>query len=280
MKVFYEPWAQKRERQTRYILALVTDNKFNNPEYINKLKSLTGWKYRSWFLGDPHFQAGQFFKMWDENTHVYPSEKVDAPENKMVEWFGSFDHGLDHPACFHLHAKDRAGVLYTVDEMHKNELVPSELAQEILYLLKQHQLDISDLSAIWAGNDCFRRTVAKDEAKTIASMYLDMGIELSPAKTDRMNRWEIMAQKLGNPDNGVSPTWFIHRRCVNLIAQIPLAQSHETRIGDIQKMNAVDGEGGDDALECASFALASEPGGIIKFALPMAMGRPLTLING
>ena len=40
MKVFYEPWEKKTERQTRYILARVDDNKFNNPEYIPVFEKL------------------------------------------------------------------------------------------------------------------------------------------------------------------------------------------------------------------------------------------------
>lgn len=270
MKIFYEPWKKKAQRTTRYILALVTDNKFNNPEYINKLKSLTGWKYKSWFLGDPNFQAGQFFKMWNVEVHVYPNNLIQGFEREIVEWFGSFDHGIDHPACFHLHGRDRHGTIYTVDEYHETDKVISEIAENIRYTLKRHGLTIGDLSSLVAGNDCFRRVAdTHDDARTIATMYDENGISLLPAKTDRLNRWEIMANLLGNPENGVKPTWYIHNRCKELISQIPLAQSHETRIGDIQKMNAVDGEGGDDALECASFALASDPGTCLKFAQPL-----------
>ena len=273
MKVFYEPWAKKIQRTTRYILALVQDNKFNNPEYINKLKSLTGWKLKSWYHGDPHFQAGQFFKMWNEAIHVYPNTAVQGFEREMVSWFCSFDHGLDHPACCHLHGRDRMGNTYTVDEYHENEKVPSEIAENIKFMLKNHHLALGDLEYFVAGNDCFSRRVQDYEIKTIASMYEEQGITMTPAKTDRINRWEILGNLLGNPENGVKPTWFIHNRCKNLIAQIPLAQSHETRIGDIQKMNAVDGEGGDDALECASFGLASDPNTAIKFALPVSLNR-------
>jgi len=278
MKVFYEPWEQKRERESRYILALVQDNKYNNPEYINTLKSLTGWKYKSWYLGDPHFQAGQFFTNWNEQIHVYPNQSITGLESGMVSWFGSFDHGLNHPCCFLLHAKDKNGILYTVDEYHQNETVPSENAQNIFYLLRKHDLDIQELDSIVAGRDCFSRNA---EAKTIASMYEEYGISMSPAETDRLNRWEIMANMLGDPYNGTKPKWYIHRNCKNLIAQIPMAQAHETRVGDIQKMNADrdTGEGGDDALESASFALASDPSTAIRFALPLAVGTPLALIS-
>jgi phage terminase large subunit len=271
MKVFYEPWAKKIERTTRYILALVTDNRFNNPEYINRLKILTGWKYKSWYLGDPHFQAGQFFKMWSDSIHVYPNEKIQGFESKMVSWSCSFDHGLDHPACCLLHARDANGIKYTVDEYHENEKVISENAENIKAMLRRHNLGLEHIDSFVAGNDCFRRSVDIDGTKTIASMYEECEIVMTPAKTDRINRWEIMGNLLGNPENGVAPTWYIHARCKNLIAQIPMAQSHETRMGDIQKMNAVDGEGGDDALEAASFELASDGDISMKFATPISL---------
>jgi phage terminase large subunit len=279
MKVFYEPWEKKTQRQTKYILALVGDNKFNNPEYVNTLKSLTGWKYKSWYLGDPHFQAGQFFTNWNESWHVYPNNSVLGYEPNFVSWFASFDHGLNHPCCCLLHAKDAKGITYTVDEYHQNETVPSENAANILYMLKRHDLTVSDLDSFVAGRDCFSRNA---EARTIASMYEEYGITMTPAETDRLNRWEIMANMLGDPEKGVCPKWYINRACKNLISQIPMAQSHETRIGDIQKMNADrdTGEGGDDALESASFALASDPGTLIRHAIPIAIGNPMQLICG
>lgn len=271
MKVFYEPWEKKTERQTRYILARVDDNKFNNPEYINTLKSLTGWKYKSWYLGDPHFQSGQFFTNWNEAQHVYPNTQTQGMERYMTSWFCSFDHGLSHPCCCLLHGKDAQGNTYTVDEYHQHETVPSENAENIKYMLNRHNLTVNDLEFFVAGRDCFSRNA---EAKTIASMYAEYGIDMTPAETDRLNRWEIMGDKLGNVEKGVSPTWFIHRNCKNLIVQIPMAQHHDTRVGDIAKQNADEsGEGGDDALEAASFGLASDPNTAIKFALPVALSR-------
>ncbi|MDE2103523.1 MAG: terminase family protein, partial [Patescibacteria group bacterium] len=38
LKEFYEPWEEKREVETRYILALARDNSHNNPEYINDMQ--------------------------------------------------------------------------------------------------------------------------------------------------------------------------------------------------------------------------------------------------
>ena len=271
MKVFYEPWENKTERQTRYILARVDDNKFNNPEYVNTLKSLTGWKYKSWFLGDPHFQAGQFFTNWNEGAHVYPNELVKFDERKAVKWYASMDYGFGHPNCFGLHCNDALGNSYTVDELHDAETVIEEHAENFKAMLRRHNVDMSELFYIAAGKDCFSR---KQDGRTIAMDYEDCGIVLSPVEIDRVNAWAVMQQRLGDVEKGIRPTWFIHKNCVNLIAQIPMAQCHETRAGDVAKMNADEnGEGGDDALEMARNALVAEPGGVISFAKPVALSR-------
>jgi hypothetical protein len=271
MKVFYEPWEKKQERQTRYILARVDDNKFNNPEYINTLKSLTGWKYKSWYLGDPHFQSGQFFTNWNEACHVYPNKNVNPSPVMERNWYASYDYGFSHPFCFLLHFKDAMGNSYTIDEEHATETVINEQSESFKAMLRRHNVDMSDLHYIAAGKDCFSR---KQDGRTIAMDFEDNGITLTPTEIDRVNAWAVMQQRLGDIEKGIQPTWFIHNRCVNLISQIPMAQNHETRIGDIAKMNADEnGDGGDDALECARNYLVSEPSGVIRFARPVALSR-------
>ena len=271
MNLFYVPWEMKQQRQTRYVLARVDDNKYNNPEYVNTLKSLTGWKYQSWYLGDPHFQAGQFFTMWNPSWHVYPNSHIAFDEKLAVRCFASMDYGFAHPNCFHLHFQDKAGNIFTADEEHHNESVIAENAENFKSMLNRHHLDISDLDYIAAGKDCFSR---KQDGRTIAMDYEDNGISLVAVEIDRINAWSVMQQRLGDPAKGINPTWFIHQRCRNLIAQIPMAQNHEKRIGDIEKMNADEnGEGGDDALECARNALVAEPAGPIKFALPVPLSK-------
>ncbi len=289
-KIFYEPYESKKEVETKFIKATIYDNPLlmkNDPNYVKFLESLTGWKRKSWLEGDPNFQAGQFFVNWSEEHVVYPNPKVGINPT-MVKWFASFDHGFSHPCCCHLHGEDKEGNIYTVDEYHVTETVPFENAENIKAMLRTHHVDLWQLDYFVAGNDCFNRNA---EGKTIESMYAEYGITLTPAKVDRINRWEIMGDKLGNPEKGVAPKWFIHRRCKHLISQIPMAQSHETRIGDIGKQNADEnGEGGDDALECASFGLSSHDSGRIKFAMPaqvskgahrwLAQTHGLTLLGG
>jgi hypothetical protein len=46
-------------------------------------------------------------------------------------------------------------------------------------------------------------------------------------------------------------------------------------------MNAdEEGDGGDDALEAARNGLITAPRGVLSFAIPMTMGKPLAFIGG
>ena len=270
-KVFYDTWESGTQKDTIYIKATVADNSHVNKENKAILESLTGWKYKSWYLGDPNFAAGQFFTNWNESWHVFPNSHCNFSEREAVAWYGSMDYGFGHPNCFLLHCKDRFGNCYTVDEDCKKEAVIAEHSENFKAMLKRHNVALSDLQYIAAGKDCFSR---KQDGRTIAMDYEDFGIFLTPTEIDRVNAWSITQQRLGDVERNINPTWFIHQRCKNLVAQIPLAQCHETREGDVQKMNAdEDGEGGDDALESARNFLVSEPGGVTRFALPVSIHR-------
>jgi phage terminase large subunit len=271
-KIFYEPWLDNRQADTLYIKATVADNNFVNPENRKILETLTGWKYEAWYLGNPDIQAGQFFTNWRENFHVYPNKEINFDEKKAQRWFASFDTGFNHPACFLLFGVDGQGRTFTVDEYHQRETIISEHAENFRALLRRHHLEPNDLDFIAAGKDCFAR---ERDGRTVASEFSDYGIELLPTEIDRVNAWEVMHQRLGNLEKGISPSWFIHKSCVNLIVQIPMAQCHETRMGDVIKMNAdiETGDGGDDALEAARNGLVFERGGVTRFAMPVPLVR-------
>src|SRR6478752_8558440 len=46
------PYREKREKDTRFVPARVTDNRFNNPEYKQVLGAMTGWQRAAWLDGN------------------------------------------------------------------------------------------------------------------------------------------------------------------------------------------------------------------------------------
>src|SRR5436190_24187755 len=55
------PFRSGTETETRFIAARVTDNRYNNPEYVRVLEALPGWQRRLWLDGDWDVAAGEFF---------------------------------------------------------------------------------------------------------------------------------------------------------------------------------------------------------------------------
>lgn len=266
-RLFYDKTGGSDER-CEFIKATVYDNRFVDPDYRSYLESLTGWKRKSWLEGDPNFQAGQFFTAWSEKDHV-----LQSLDTRIIRrWMGGLDYGRTHPTVFLLCGEDAEGRLFFVDEYSLAQNTTEENALNIKSLLRRHNLEPPDLDFIAAGRDCFSN---KEDGTTIADGYEANGIILSPAEIDRVNGWSRMAELLGDPEKGIKPKMFIHRNCKNLIAQIPLAQHHETRPEDVEKFDADEnGDGGDDSLDCARFVVATNPAtGVIKYARAITVGK-------
>jgi hypothetical protein len=72
---------------------------------------------------------------------------------------------------------------------------------------------------------------------------------------DRVNGWAEVLHRLGDPDSGVKPTQFIHRRCKRL----PALQHDPHRPEDVLKVDADDdGVGGDDAADTLRYLGATK----------------------
>ena len=91
-KRFIEPWQRGTEAETRFIAARVTDNRWNNPEYIQVLQGLSGWQRRSWLDGDWDIAAGQFFTTLRREVHVVE----DFDDTRAREWWAALDYGYAH----------------------------------------------------------------------------------------------------------------------------------------------------------------------------------------
>jgi len=83
---------------------------------------------------------------------------------------------------------------------------------------------------------------------------------------DRLNGWAAVQQGLGDAENGIRPTLFIHSRCRRLIETLPALQHDPNRPEDVLKVDAdEDGVGGDDAADALRYLVASKgAGGVVK----------------
>lgn len=256
-KRFIEPWQRRVESETRFVAARVTDNRWNNPEYLRVLQGLTGWQRRAWLDGDWDIAAGQFFTTLRREVHVVP----DFDDTRAREWFCAMDYGFAHYTVVLLGCTDSDGNLFVVDEHAERLWLPQRHAPAIKAMLTRHKigdrkLEMGDLKRFVAGADVFSR---QSDGTTVAAQYAKLGIALRPANTDRINGWAEIMTRFGDVEANIRPTLFIHQRCGRLIETLPALQHDPNRPEDVLKVDADDdGVGGDDCADCLRYLVATK----------------------
>jgi phage terminase large subunit len=260
---FVLPMLEKRETETRFIPARVTDNRWNNPEYLRVLENLTGWQKRAWLDGDWDIAAGQYFTTLRREVHVVDSvpEGPTFDETRAVEWFAALDYGFAHYTVVLLGCRDGDGNTFIVDEHAERLWLPQRHATAIKSMVARHKigerkLGLDDLKRFVAGADVFSR---QSDGTTIAAQYAKLGISLRCANTDRVNGWAEILTRFGDVEAGIRPTLFIHQRCGRLIETLPALQHDPNRPEDVLKVDAdEDGIGGDDAADALRYLVATK----------------------
>jgi len=255
-RMFVEPWREGRQPETRFIQARPGENKFVNLEYRQYLDGLTGWLRRAWRDGDWDIAAGQFFTTFRREVHVKRPPFAKIPANWPV--WASLDYGFNHPTAVYLHAIGD-GILWTVGEHWRQRWQVQQHATAIKALFERWGVAPGRIRSFPAGHDCFGNE-EDNENPTIAQKYKKYGLKLTRADTDRVNGWAEMLARLGDPDEGIAPTWFISEDCPRLIECLPLLQHDPHRPEDVLKWDIDEtGEGGDDAADACRYGLVGAP---------------------
>ena len=248
---FVAPMLRGDETESRFVAARVTDNRWNNPDYVRVLEGLTGWQKRAWLDGDWDIAAGQFFTNFRREVHVLP----EFDEKRAVEWFAALDYGFAHYTVALLGCRDGDGNTFVVDEHAERMWLPQRHAAAIKAMLARHGLEVGDLRRFSAGADVFSR---QGDGSTVAQAYERAGIRLRTASMDRLNGWAEVMQGFGDVAHGIAPRLFILRRCGRLVETLPGLQHDPNRPEDVLKVDADDdGVGGDDAADCLRYMVAT-----------------------
>ncbi len=255
---FVRPFLEKAETETRFIPARVTDNRWNNPEYVRVLQGLNGWQRRAWLDGDWDIAAGQYFTTLRREVHVIP----DFDDTRAREWFCAMDYGFAHYTVVLLACTDGDGNVFVVDEHAERLWLPQRHAAAITAMLTRHGVTARDLKRFVAGADVFSR---QSDGTTIAAQYAKLGINLRVANTDRVNGWAEILSRFGDVEAGIRPSLFIHQRCGRLIETLPILQHDPNRPEDVLKVDAdEDGNGGDDAADCLRYLVATKARRVVE----------------
>ncbi len=278
---FIVPFECRTETDTRFVQALVHDNRFINPEYKANLAKLNGWQRAAWCHGLWNFAAGQFFRNFNPGIHVLADDFILPP---AVEWVAAMDYGYNHPTAVLLACFDHSGNIYVLDEHVERFRLPQEHARAVNAMLASHRLYSSEAhlresllaqfpvhcnerEALWhagrrrllsrflAGSDVFS---PQSNGESVARQYRNFGFHLSAANMDRVSGWSAILQRLGNPATDIQPTLFFHPDCKHLIECLPCLQHDPDRPGDVLKTNInEDGLGGDDPADALRYLVAT-----------------------
>jgi len=230
-----------------FISALLDDNPVyaTDAAYRKTLDALPGQLRRAYLLGDWSIFAGQYFDIFDKRIHL-----LDAQEIKVEPWWpkwGSLDWGFAHPACFHLHTQDGPKTI-TYRELFGSGKGEHKLGEEIAQLCAGEKL-----SAMYLSPDAFaKRTDERTVAEQLDEVFEAYGLpSCSRADNDRIGGARLCHGMLLNSLAVVSTA------CPHLIEQIPLMIHDPDNLEDVLKVDAGEGNIGDDAYDSWRYGLKS-----------------------
>ena len=265
-QIFVLPFQRQAETDTRFIPARVDDNQFNNPEYKAVLAGYTGWKKSAWHDGNFDIPSGVYFSNFRTDAHVLQ----DFNDHQGVDWFIALDYGYNHNTVALLCCFDSSGNLIVVDEHVGRYMIPREHLDALKAMLLRHQISPGPmppaylqskyykrrcLSRFLVGGDMFK---TESNGTTIASHFTGLGVTPRVANMHRDEGWTAILERLGNPEAGIKPTLFIHKRCSRLLNTLPYLLHDPNLPSDVLKTNLnEEGLGGDDAADALRYAVAT-----------------------
>jgi hypothetical protein len=230
-----------------FIKATLEDNPIyaNDAQYKGKLDALPTQMYRAFRLGDWELFAGQYFDVFNESC-IQP-----ANELGLKPWFPrwiSGDWGFGHPACFHLHAQDGDRTI-TYAEIFDRQVVEPEWGKRIVRMVGNDRV-----SDFYLSPDAFaKRGSANSAAIQIGDALTGSHVPLpGPASTDRIGGARLIYNLLR------SGLWTISSACPKLIESLPTLIHDEDNLEDVLKVDAGEGQIGDDAYDSARYGLYSK----------------------
>jgi phage terminase large subunit len=259
-KMFILPARDANGGSTRFVQALVHDNKFVNKDYLKRLEGLTGWQRRAWLHGDWDIAAGQYFTTFSREHHVKA-----APERIPGNWtiWGALDYGFTHYTVFYLMAEDGDGNVWVLDEHGEQKWIVERHAAAIHEMCSRYGFGVGRLEQIVAGHDAF----SVRPGPTVSQQYADAQIHLSKANNDRISGAARILQLLGDPLENMPPRLFISPKCTQLIESLPLLEHNPMRPEDVRKINTdEEGNGGDDFYDAFRYGVMASRAASFAFS--------------
>lgn len=249
-----------------FLQAFVRDNPAllnADPDYVKRLEDLPDHLRKAYLEGDWNIFAGQAFPELSTHTHVI--EPFELPPH--TRYFFSFDPGYNHPYAFIEFAVVPEGTLYVTRFISGRLQTTLEIAEKIKELNRKGE--------IFSGHDCWYP--GRGGGKSLLEEFSECGINSSngylwvKAKIDRIRGVQAVRKYVNPkayPDN--KPRVFFFRNCLSVFDTVASMQIDPKDPEDVVKVDAIDGDGGDDLYDAFRYGVMSR----ISSTVPKQRPKP------
>ena len=236
-----------------FVQAFVTDNTAlmtADPEYVKRLQDLPEHLRKAYLEGDWTIFAGQMFSMLTHAKHVIDPIKLPTG----TQYFAGYDYGYNHPFGFVVCALTPPGDYFVVSHIRERFVDVADQAKLMLKMLENKGKVI-----VYAGHDIFDSRQGGN--RTIEDQLYDAGFAksghaIARAGIDHINGIAEMRKAFSLRPDG-TPNLRFFRNALEVYNCIAEQQIDPNKPEDVIKINAVDGEGGDDLADSLRYALRS-----------------------
>ncbi len=253
-RIFIDRKFREGERPEDYafVQAFVQDNRAildADPDYISRLENLPEHLKRAYLYGDWSIFAGQMFGELRESIHIVEPFEL----SKTTRYYAGYDYGFNHPFAFVLCALTTDGQSYVVSHIRKRFCKPDEQARLMLQMLEG-----KGRVEIYCGHDIFAN---RDGGRTIEDQLMDAGFAKSEHTLNyaSLNHIQGIAElrKLFAYASDKTPLIKFFRNTREVFDCLLEQQINPNKPEDVIKLDAVDGEGGDDLYDALRMAALS-----------------------
>jgi len=228
-----------------FVQAFVTDNAAlmtADPDYVKRLQNLPEHLRKAYLDGDWSIFAGQMFSMLTHSKHVIDPIKLPIG----TQYFAGYDYGYNHPFAFVVCALTPSGDYFVVSHIRERFVNVADQAKLMIKML-ENKGDV----IVYAGHDIF--DTRQGGNRTIEDQLYDAGFAksghtITRAGIDHVNGIAEMRKAFSLRPDGI-PNLRFFKNALEVYNCVAEQQIDPNKPEDVIKLNAVDGEGGDDLAD-------------------------------
>jgi PBSX family phage terminase large subunit len=138
---------------TKRLVTRHRDNPSLEEAYLNRLRNLTGVRYRRLYLGEWCSAEGQIWDNFDSSVHIIPTEE-ELPEFKW--YMAGMDFGYHNPGCLLVVGFSEDGCGYVIREVYRPGKHLEWWAEQIMALNAQYPLSLVVTDSADGGTGAIR----------------------------------------------------------------------------------------------------------------------------